>query len=233
MAPTLKHFLAVISITLVYTLPASGHCWERRYDRDSFVCPCNATCCDEPGILAAPEAGTFAHYVSDRAEFRIEAFSGPIEDAAGPTSASVAVDTSNTYQTILGFGGAFTDAAGQNFNALSDKTKEWLLRSYYAPEGNEYNIGRVPIGCSDYSTYPYSLDDVEGDVDLVHWSLKPEDYNYKIPNLKLARQLSEQEVLIFGSPWSPPTWMKSNKMFNGTGYLLPEYWQSYANYIVK
>ncbi|XP_018007354.1 putative glucosylceramidase 3 [Hyalella azteca] len=138
-----------------------------------------------------------------------------------------------TYQTILGFGGSFTDAAGQNINSLSSETKEWLLRAYWAPEGIEYGVGRVPIGGSDMSPRGYTLDDVEGDVELVHWSLQPEDYNYKIPNMKRARQLSEQEVLIFGSPWSPPTWMKSNKMFNGTGYLLPEYWQPYANYIVK
>ncbi|KAF2362203.1 Glycosyl hydrolase family 30 beta sandwich domain, partial [Trinorchestia longiramus] len=138
-----------------------------------------------------------------------------------------------TYQAILGFGGAFTDAAGESINSLSAGARERLLRSYWAPEGNEYSIGRVPIGGTDMSARPYTLDDVEGDVELVHFSLQPEDYNYKIPNVKEAMQLSEQEVLIFGSPWSPPIWMKSNNMFNGTGYLLREYYQPYANYIVK
>jgi glucosylceramidase len=55
----------------------------------------------------------------------------------------------------------------------------------------------------------------------------------QIPNVKEAISMSNEEVLVFGSPWSPPAWMKSNNMLNGTGYLLRENWQPYANYIVK
>ena len=33
---------------------------------------------------------------------------------------------------------------------------------------------------SDFSTRPYSYDDVEGDVDLVHFQLTQEDYDYKV-----------------------------------------------------
>jgi glucosylceramidase len=39
-------------------------------------------------------------------------------------------------QTILGFGGAFTDSAGINIASLPPQAQDKLLRSYFAPEGN-------------------------------------------------------------------------------------------------
>ena len=55
-------------------------------------------------------------------------------------------------------------------------------RSYFAPEGNRYNLGRVPIGGTDFSTRPYTYDDrgKEPDVNLTHFALQPEDYKYKV-----------------------------------------------------
>ena len=38
---------------------------------------------------------------------------------------------------------------------------------------------------------------------------------------------------MFASPWSAPAWMKSNNLVYGEGYLLPEYYESWANYFVK
>ena len=38
---------------------------------------------------------------------------------------------------------------------------------------------------------------------------------------------------LFASPWSAPAWIKSNKALTGQGYLLPEYYQAWANYFVK
>ena len=45
--------------------------------------------------------------------------------------------------------------------------------------------------------------------------------------------LAEEEILLFGSPWAPPYWMKTNQMYNGSGILLPEMWDPYSNYLVK
>ena len=38
------------------------------------------------------------------------------------------------FQTIKGFGGAFTDAAGINIKSLSSKAQERLLQSYFSPD---------------------------------------------------------------------------------------------------
>ena len=41
-----------------------------------------------------------------------------------------------TYQSIIGFGGAFTDAAGINiYDNLTSKTRQKLMEAYYSPTG--------------------------------------------------------------------------------------------------
>ena len=54
------------------------------------------------------------------------------------------------------------------------------LRSYYADNGLAYNIGRLNMGGCDFSTRPYSYDDVEGDNQLQHFSLTKEDTDFKV-----------------------------------------------------
>ena len=39
-------------------------------------------------------------------------------------------------------------------------------------------------------------------------------------------------IKLLGSPWSPPTWMKTNDASKG-GSLKPEYYGAYAQYFVK
>ena len=45
------------------------------------------------------------------------------------------LNKSTTYQSLLGFGGAFTDAATINIATLSADTQEKLLQSYFGPGG--------------------------------------------------------------------------------------------------
>ena len=95
-------------------------------------------------------------------------------------AATVRVDPAYQYQSMFGFGGAFTDSAGLNIATLSAESQETLIRSYFAPEGIRYDLCRIPIAGSDFSVRPYSYDDVEGDVDLEFFALAEEDYNYKV-----------------------------------------------------
>jgi len=45
--------------------------------------------------------------------------------------------TAKRYQSIVGFGGAFTDAATMNIAALSEAAQHHLLESYFSPKGNK------------------------------------------------------------------------------------------------
>ncbi|KAA0201975.1 hypothetical protein HAZT_HAZT004335, partial [Hyalella azteca] len=153
-------------------------CVQRQFEYESFVCVCDATFCDEVGVVAPPAAGTYSVYTSSRDQFRLEPSFGSVEDAPSGT-ASIAVSTASRYQSMIGFGGAFTDSTGLNFNKLPAQAQEFAIRAYFAPEGIGYNIGRIPIAGSDCSTRPYSYDDHEGDIALELWALEPEDYDYK------------------------------------------------------
>lgn len=157
---------------------------------------------------------------------------------AADSKGTVKISLKARRQTILGWGGAFTDAASINIRQLRPALAEKLLESYYGADGLSYNFGRVPIGGSDFSTRAYSYDDARArDYNLTQWALADEDIKYKIPLLRRASAIvnSTGETLkLFASPWSPPRWMKSNHNFI-RGHLIDEdrVYRSYANYLVK
>ena len=132
-----------------------------------------------------------------------------------------------TYQSFLGFGGAFTEASGINFNRLSSEKKKQLLEDYFSIKGLNYSLGRLPIGSSDFSKNSYSYSKKH---DLSDFSIK-KDYEYIIPFLK--ESFSIKPLRLLSSPWSPPAFMKSNKNLTFGGKLMPKYKETYSNYLVK
>ncbi|KAB7497444.1 Glucosylceramidase [Armadillidium nasatum] len=118
-------------------------------------------------------------------------------------------------------------------NIYPKKAQDNLIKMYFGPQGSRYNIIRVNMAGCDFSVRGYSYDDVDGDVDLVYFNLTEEDYNYKIPVIKHAIEVNPEEIYVFGSPWAPPSWMKTNGEIGGQGQLLKEMWQPWANYFIK
>lgn len=102
------------------------------------------------------------------------------------------IDRGRTFQTLLGFGGAFTDAAGLNLKNLGEKLARNAIRDYFGPSGLRYSMGRVPIGGSDFSTRAYTYDDgEEEDLELVNWKLQPEDVQYKVGSAAYSLTLTK------------------------------------------
>lgn len=141
---------------------------------------------------------------------------------------------------MLGFGGAFTDAAGINLNKISNELQDSILKQYFSKDdGIGYTIGRVPMASCDFSTHEYSYDDVENDFDLVHFNLTEEDFKFKIPFILKAESLTDkgEALKLFSTPWSAPGWMKSNGKMKGGGQLKGDvngkYWITWANYFTK
>ena len=59
---------------------------------------------------------------------------------------AIIVDDNKTFQTIEGFGGAFTDAAATAFGKLAPDAQEKFLKACFDPvEGNGYTLCRATI----------------------------------------------------------------------------------------
>ncbi|GAB3298791.1 glycoside hydrolase family 30 protein [Hymenobacter tenuis] len=148
------------------------------------------------------------------------------------TQPTVFVDPTHAFQTLLGIGGALTDAAAETFARLPKAQQQELLQAYYSPsQGIGYTLARTSIHSTDFSSAPYTYV-AEGDKELTSFSVK-HDEQYRIPFIKQAMAAAGGKLTLYVSPWSPPAWMKdSNSMLQG-GQLLPEFRQSWANYFVK
>ena len=142
------------------------------------------------------------------------------------------VDPTKTFQTMLGIGGALTDASAETFAKLPEKTQEELLTAYYNPEkGIGYTLGRTNINSCDFSSGSYTYV-ANHDTQLKTFSVA-HDEKYRIPFIKQAIAAAGGHLTLFVSPWSPPAWMKDNDDMLHGGKLLPQYRQAWANYFVK
>jgi glucosylceramidase len=147
--------------------------------------------------------------------------------------ASVFVDSRRHFQTIEGFGGAFTEAAAVTWQKLSLIRQEEILKNYFASElGHGYTLCRVHMNSCDFSLGNYSHVEVPGDVDLAGFNID-RDRQALLPFIKAAQRVAKQPIKLLVSPWSPPAWMKSNGQMNNGGFLLPQFRQAWAQCFVR
>ena len=144
----------------------------------------------------------------------------------------IIVDATHTYQTMLGIGGAITDASAETFAKLPADVQKRFLTSYYsATDGIGYTLARTNIHSCDFSSasYTYVTDE---DKDLKTFSID-HDRKFRIPLIQQATAAAGGKLILYVSPWSPPAWMKDNHDMLHGGKLLPEYRQTWANYFIK
>ncbi|SDX94543.1 glucosylceramidase [Lutibacter oricola] len=135
------------------------------------------------------------------------------------------------FQTITGFGGAFTESSAYLLNKLSKENRKKIIDAYFSEEGANYSLTRSHMNSCDFSVSNYSYTPVEGDKELEHFSIE-EDKDDLIPFIKDAMAASKDGFKIFGSPWTAVPWMKDNNKWVG-GKLLPEYYDTWALFFSK
>lgn len=135
------------------------------------------------------------------------------------------------FQTITGFGGAFTESSAYLLNRLSKKNRDEIIKAYFSKEGANYSLTRTHMNSCDFSLSQYSYSPVEDDVMLEHFTIK-EDKDDLIPMIKEAMAVSEDGFKLFASPWTAAPWMKDNKDWVG-GKLLPKYYDTWALFFSK
>lgn len=143
----------------------------------------------------------------------------------------IVLDPQRQKQEVLGFGGAFTDAATYMFNQLPRDARAALFHELFDPGEMHFSVGRSCVGSSDYSTKAYSYDDSDTpDPELTKFSIA-HDRQWILPMLREARQVNP-ELFLLASPWSPPGWMKDNNSLLG-GTIRRRYLPQYASYLTK
>ncbi|HHV99644.1 MAG TPA: hypothetical protein GXX36_08745 [Clostridiaceae bacterium] len=159
--------------------------------------------------------------------------------------AVIQVDTSITYQSFTGFGGTLVNADIWELNRLSPQDKINVLKDLFDPAtGNNYNLMRITIGsCDMVSSFNNQLpekgywtyDDMppgQTDPDLTNFSIQRDIDSGTIETLQQILQINPN-VKFYASMWSPPAWMKDNGSLLNGGSVLPQYYDSLANYYVK
>uniref|UniRef100_A0A7M4E4W8 Glucosylceramidase n=1 Tax=Crocodylus porosus TaxID=8502 RepID=A0A7M4E4W8_CROPO len=205
------------------------------------------------GVWGRPEPWGWAH---DRHHAHAPRSSGPCHSttSASPSPAgshpcnprdfghgSLVCECSATYcdtldPVTLPPAGNFLMYESSKAGKRLERSEGRVQRSLTAP-GIEYNLVRVPMASCDFSVRLYTYADVRGDFALKHFNLTEEDTKMKIPILQQAQAMSRKPVLLYASPWTSPTWMKTNGAMTGRGTLKgkpgDKYHKTWANYFIK
>lgn len=164
----------------------------------------------------------------------------------------IVLDVNETLQTFKGWGTCFNELGWDALMLLPEEEQQKAMRRMFAPDGDlRFTIGRIPVGASDYARGWYSCNETDGDFAMEHFTID-RDKEAVIPYIKFAQQYNP-DMTFWGSPWSPPTWMKTNKhyaqrtgannglptdkqvppYFNDQFIMEPDYLQAYALYFSK
>src|SRR6185503_14468851 len=148
------------------------------------------------------------------------------------TQICVFVDPAKRSQTIVGIGGALTDASAETFAKLPASKQREVLDAYFdANKGIGYTLGRTHIHICDFSSASYTYV-TEGDKELKSFNVD-HDRRFRIPFTKRALAAAGGRLTLFASPWSPPAFMKTNNDMLHGGKLRPEFAQAWANYYTR
>jgi len=164
-----------------------------------------------------PLTKTVKVYTTDSSKYRLAMtdnlkftdFPQPLE-----TDICIFVDPTRQFQTMLGIGGALTDASAETYAKLPIAKQEELIRAYYDTEkGIGYTLARTNMNSCDFSsdsyTYVADNDKMLNTFDIKH------DQRFRIPFIKDAIKAAGGKLTLFISPWSPPAWMKRPKRICG------------------
>lgn len=159
----------------------------------------------------------------------------PLTKFAPKGSAIIEVNERQKYQSMEGFGFALTGGSAVHLAAMNSAARAALLKELFATDGTNIGISylRVSVGASDLNDHVFSYDDLpagETDPELAKFSLAP-DKGDVIPVLKEILAINPK-IQILASPWSAPTWMKTNNKPKA-GQLKPSCYGVYAKYFVK
>jgi glucosylceramidase len=131
-------------------------------------------------------------------------------------TADITVDDTKVLQDWTGFGGTFNEKGWDALGALSAEDRDKAIQLLFSTaDGANFVSGRIPIGASDYAMDRYTLNDNAGDTAMTKFSIE-RDKMRLIPYIKAAIAV-RPDIRFWGSPWTPPPWMKDNNAYDRGG----------------
>jgi glucosylceramidase len=157
---------------------------------------------------------------------------------AAPSSETVVVDPTRTFQTMTGFGGSITDSSASLLYTLPPSQRDQVMHMLFdTTTGDGLDFLRQPIGASDMvaTSQAYTYDDMPaGQTDYLqqHFSIAHDEAQI-LPLLREAEAINPH-ITIMATPWSPPAWMKTGgSLIGGRVIDDPRIYFSYALYLLK
>lgn len=103
------------------------------------------------------------------------------------------LDPEKKYQSFMGFGGAFTEAAAYTLAQIPAEDRLKVIESYFNQEtGLGYSLGRTHIHSCDFALENYTYVE-ENDVELKTFSIERE-HKYVLPLIKDAVKAREKSL---------------------------------------
>ena len=81
----------------------------------------------------------------------------------GDSVSMIKINTNKKYQTITGFGGAFTESSAYLLNQMSDDKRKEIIDAYFSENGSNYSLTRTHMNSCDFSLSNYSYSPIEND----------------------------------------------------------------------
>ena len=161
----------------------------------------------------------------------------------------------HTFQTVEGWGCAMTESACWLLSGMTPSDRRAALSRWFGPEGMDARFIRMHIDSCDYALSEYqSVADPLADPALDTFNID-RDRKWTLPVVKEAVEMAGGNIRVLLSPWSPPWQWKTPPEFTRNdaavygggqfeidttkpgrsfgGRLKPEYYGSWAKYLVK
>ena len=160
-----------------------------------------------------------------------------------------------SFQTIEGYGCAMTESACYLLSQMTEEKRSEAISAWFGESGVNASFVRMHIDSCDYSLSEYqSVADPIADPELATFNID-RDRKYILPIMKEVLAAAGGQVSVLLSPWSPPAQWKTApelsendaQVYGGMqrkvdldkpgrcygGRLKPEYYGSWAAYLVK
>jgi O-glycosyl hydrolase len=198
----------------------------------SMVQPCIVHPPNTPvqiNIANTPDAILHVNFTTTTTTTTTRSSSTKTSSSSTSSSSSSTKLNKRSMPTILGFGGAFTEATTLNFQRLSYVGQQTVLELLFGISGLGYSMGRIPIHSCDFSIQSYTFDNVVDDLQLNYFDTSLSHDSHTIQFVIRAIQTyhnawrddnivggdinsindnQNHTFRIIASPWSPPSWMK-------------------------